>query len=79
MRKPEPGTADEFPPWLQTLQPVFSGIYTADNMDYIQRDAYMTGFSLDMVDIDRLLYYTFITPEGLALHKSGSISTCAVS
>ncbi|HSB71411.1 MAG TPA: HD domain-containing protein [Candidatus Methylomirabilis sp.] len=72
MRKPEPGTADPFPPWLQTLKPVFSGIYTADNMDYIQRDAYMTGFSLDMVDIDRLLYYTFITPEGLALHKSGS-------
>src|SRR5574342_5360 len=72
MRKPEAGTGDQMLPWLQTLQPVFSGIYTADNMDYIQRDAYMTGFSLDMVDIDRLLYYTFITPEGLALHKSGS-------
>ena len=72
IRMPEPGVPDQFPPWLQTLKPVFSGIYTADNMDYIQRDAYMTGFSLDMVDIDRLLYYTFITPEGLALHRSGS-------
>lgn len=71
MRKPDP-TADQMPAWLKTLQPVFSGIYTADNMDYIQRDAYMTGFSLDMVDIDRLLYYTFVTREGLALHKSGS-------
>jgi len=72
MRKPTPGIADRVPRWLQTLQPVFSGIYTADNMDYIQRDAYMTGFSLDMVDIDRLLYYTFVTDKGLTLHKSGS-------
>ena len=72
MRKPEPGAAELAPRWLQTLQPVFSGIYTADNMDYIQRDAYMTGFSLDMVDIDRLLYYTFVTDKGLTLHKSGS-------
>ncbi len=72
MRKPDPGAADQMPRWLQTLQPVFSGIYTADNMDYIQRDAYMTGFSLDMVDIDRLLYYTFVTEKGLTLHKSGA-------
>jgi hypothetical protein len=71
MRRPE-GGVERLPGWLRTLQPIFSGIYTADNMDYIQRDAYMTGFSLDLVDIDRLLYYTFVTPEGLALHKSGS-------
>jgi len=71
IRRPDAG-ADRLPGWLRTLQPIFSGIYTADNMDYIQRDAYMTGFSLDLVDIDRLLYYTFVTPEGLALHKSGS-------
>ena len=72
MRKPETGATNQVPRWFQTLQPVFSGIYTADNMDYIQRDAYMTGFSLDMVDIDRLLYYSFITEKGLTLHKSGS-------
>lgn len=72
MRKPDPGAVEQVADWLQTLQPVFSGIYTADNMDYIQRDAYMTGFSLDMVDIDRLLYYTFVTDKGLTLHKSGS-------
>jgi HD superfamily phosphohydrolase len=71
IRRPEAG-AERMPAWLRTLQPVFSGIYTADNMDYIQRDAYMTGFSLDLVDIDRLLYYTFATKDGLTLHKSGS-------
>jgi HD superfamily phosphohydrolase len=31
----------------------------------------MTGFSLDMVDIPRLRYYTFFTSEGLTLHQSG--------
>jgi HD superfamily phosphohydrolase len=31
----------------------------------------MTGFSLDMVDIPRLRYYTFFTKEGLTLHQSG--------
>jgi hypothetical protein len=31
----------------------------------------MTGFSLDMVDIPRLRYYTFFTKKGLTLHQSG--------
>ena len=59
------------PRWLQLLRQLFSGIYTVDNLDYVQRDAYMTGFSLDMVDIPRLRYYTFFTKEGLTLHHSG--------
>ena len=42
-----------------------------DNLDYVQRDAYMTGFSLDMIDMPRLRYYTFFTPDGLTLHQSG--------
>lgn len=59
------------PRWLQLLRQLFSGIYTADNLDYVQRDAFMTGFSLDMVDIPRLRYYTFFTEEGITLHQSG--------
>ncbi|HWQ70216.1 MAG TPA: HD domain-containing protein [Patescibacteria group bacterium] len=65
------GSAAGFPEWLLALRPLFSGIYTVDNLDYVQRDAYMTGFSLDMVDIERLLLYTFFTPKGLTLHKAG--------
>lgn len=57
--------------WLQLLRQLFSGVYTVDNLDYVQRDAYMTGFSLDMVDIPRLRYYTFFTGDGLTLHQSG--------
>ncbi len=59
------------PLWLRFLRQLFSGIYTVDNLDYVQRDAYMTGFSLDMVDMDRLRFYTFFTEKGLTLHKAG--------
>lgn len=59
------------PRWLQLAGQLFSGIYTVDNLDYVQRDAYMTGFSLDMVDIPRLRYYTFFTKDGITLHQSG--------
>jgi HD superfamily phosphohydrolase len=62
---------EKHPRWLELLRQLFSGIYTVDNLDYVQRDAYMTGFSLDMVDIPRLRYYTFFTEEGLTLHQSG--------
>ena len=31
----------------------------------------MTGFSLDIVDITRLRYYTFFSPDGLVLHQAG--------
>lgn len=59
------------PKWLKFLQQLFSGIFTVDNLDYVQRDAYMTGFSLDFVDIKRLLFYTFFTEKGLTLHQTG--------
>ena len=62
------------PRWLQLLRQLFSGIYTVDNLDYVQRDAYTTGFSVDIVDIARLRYYSFFTGDGLTLHQAG-IST----
>jgi HD superfamily phosphohydrolase len=62
---------DSAPRWLQLLRQLFSGIYTVDNLDYVQRDAFMTGFSLDIVDIDRIRFYTFFTKEGLTLHQAG--------
>jgi HD superfamily phosphohydrolase len=59
------------PQWLQMLRQLFSGIYTVDNLDYVQRDAYMTGFALDIVDITRLRFYTLFTKDGLTLHQAG--------
>jgi len=61
-----------YPPWLILLRQLFSGIYTVDNLDYVQRDAYMTGFSIDIIDIKRLCFYTFFTKEGLTLHQAGN-------
>jgi HD superfamily phosphohydrolase len=59
------------PRWLVFLQPLLSGIYTVDNLDYVLRDAYLCGVAVGPVDIDRLMYYTFFTDKGLTLHKSG--------
>ncbi len=69
-KEPEPDESRK-PQWLRFLQQLFSGIYTVDNLDYVQRDAYMTGFSLDIVDMKRLLFYSFFTDNGLTLHQSG--------
>ena len=66
-----PAPAPKQPRWLAFLQPLLSGIYTVDNLDYVLRDAYMCGVAVGPVDIDRLMYYTFFTDKGLTLHKSG--------
>ncbi len=69
-KPPELNTVDK-PKWLRFVQQLFSGIYTVDNLDYVRRDAYMTGFSIDIVDIDRILFYSFFSGEGLTLHQAG--------
>ncbi len=67
----QPASTAKKPPWLVFLQPLLSGIYTVDNLDYVMRDAYMCGVAIGAVDIDRLMYYTFFSDKGLTLHKSG--------
>ena len=59
------------PRWLRLLKPVLAGVYTADNLDYVLRDAYMCGVAIGPVDLDRLLHYSFITEHGLTLHTAG--------
>ena len=70
IKKPE-SERKEQPGWLYLLRQLFSGVYTVDNLDYVQRDAYMTGFSIDIVDMQRLRFYTFFTERGLTLHQMG--------
>jgi HD superfamily phosphohydrolase len=60
------------PPWLSFLKPLMSGIYTADNLDYVLRDSYMCGVAVGPVDLDRLIHYSFFTAEGLTLDRSGT-------
>ncbi len=64
-------TPRKYPKWLLFLQPLLSGIYTVDNMDYVLRDSYMCGVAIGPVDIDRLIHYSFLTDKGLTLHRAG--------
>jgi HD superfamily phosphohydrolase len=60
------------PKWLRFLQPLTSGIYTFDNLDYVSRDSYMCGVAVGPIDRQRLIHYSFFSPKGLTLHKSGN-------
>lgn len=70
LKDPQKNSA-RYPRWLVYLQPILGGIYTADNMDYVLRDSYMCGVAVGPVDIRRLIHYTFLTDQGLTLHKAG--------
>jgi HD superfamily phosphohydrolase len=58
------------PRWVRWLQPLLSGVFTVDNLDYVRRDAYMTGVAVN-IDVERLRRYTFIGPRGLTLYEPG--------
>ncbi|MGI8608358.1 MAG: HD domain-containing protein [Candidatus Dormibacteria bacterium] len=60
------------PRWLELLKPVLCGSFAADNMDYVPRDAYACGVSIGPVDVRRIIHYTFVSPQGLALHQHGA-------
>ncbi|MCI0347732.1 MAG: HD domain-containing protein, partial [Chloroflexi bacterium] len=49
------------PRWVRWLQPLLSGVFTVDNLDFVRRDAYMTGVSVGQIDVERLRHYAFIT------------------
>ena len=59
------------PKWVRWLAPLLSGVFTVDNLDYVRRDAYLTGVTAGPVDVERLRRYTFISSEGLTLFEPG--------
>jgi hypothetical protein len=69
--RPKEGARDDIPRWLSLLRGLFSGLYTVDNMDFVLRDAYMSGYSQRAFDLDRLLHYSVFTPRGLTIHERG--------
>ena len=62
---------ESHPRWLPFLKPLLSGVFTADNMDYVLRDAYMCGVAVGPIDIERIIYYSFFSERGLTLDRSG--------
>ena len=71
IQRPKSGDAESQPRWLALLRSLLSGIYTIDNMDFVLRDAQMTGYSPRAFDLDRLLHYSFFSPHGLTIHDRG--------
>jgi HD superfamily phosphohydrolase len=68
----KPALADpSMPRWLRLLQPLLSGVFTVDNLDYVRRDAYLIGVSTGPIDVERLRRYSFIGPRGLSLYEPG--------
>ena len=68
----KPALADPtMPRWVRWLAPLLSGVFTVDNLDYVRRDAYLTGVAAGPVDVERLRRYTFIGPDGLTLFEPG--------
>jgi uncharacterized protein len=58
------------PAWVRLLQPLLSGVFTVDNLDYVRRDAFFTGVQVG-IDVERLRRYTFVSEHGLTLYEPG--------
>jgi HD superfamily phosphohydrolase len=69
--RPRDEASEPVPRWLQLLRSLFSGLYTVDNMDFVLRDAYMSGYSTRAFDLDRILHYSAFTPKGLTIYDRG--------
>jgi HD superfamily phosphohydrolase len=59
------------PRWVRWLAPLLSGVFTVDNLDYVRRDAYLTGVTAGPVDVERLRRYTFVGSTGLTMFEPG--------
>ena len=71
IQRPTHDDAGDWPRWLVLLRSLFCGLYTVDNMDFVLRDAYMTGYSHRAYDMERLLRYSFFSDSGLTIHQRG--------
>ena len=59
------------PAWVRWLAPLLSGVFTVDNLDYVRRDAYLTGVTAGPVEAERLRRYVFVSERGLTLYEPG--------
>ncbi|MBM3701328.1 MAG: HD domain-containing protein [Actinobacteria bacterium] len=63
---------ESFPKWIKALKCLFcSKFFTVDNLDYVLRDSYFTGYSRDPLRIDRILFYTSLNTDGLVFASPG--------
>jgi HD superfamily phosphohydrolase len=56
-------------PWKRHFSKILTGLYSADNLDYLVRDSYFCGTrEYGLVDAERFIHSTFMTEEGVTLH-----------
>ena len=66
---------ETFPDWLDALRTFFCcSFFTVDNLDYVLRDSYFTGYSKDPINLERILYYTSISKDGILFSSNGKNS-----
>jgi HD superfamily phosphohydrolase len=58
------------PAWVRVMQPLLSGVFTVDNLDYVRRDAFFTGVRVG-IDVERLRRYAYVSDRGLTLYEPG--------
>jgi uncharacterized protein len=63
-------TDPSMPGWVRALQPLLSGVFTVDNLDYVRRDAFFTGVRVG-IDVERLRRYAYVSERGLTLYEPG--------
>lgn len=63
-------TDPSMPTWVRVLQPLLSGVFTVDNLDYVRRDAFFTGVRVG-IDVERLRRYAYVSERGLTLYEPG--------
>lgn len=57
--------------WKEHFSKIVTGLYSADNLDYLVRDAYFCGTrEYGLVDAERFIHSSFMTEEGLTLHRN---------
>jgi HD superfamily phosphohydrolase len=67
----KPALSDpSMPHWVRLLQPLLSGVFTVDNLDYVRRDAFFTGVRVG-IDVERLRRYAYVSERGLTLYEPG--------
>jgi uncharacterized protein len=71
IQRPNRTEEPEQPRWLELLRSLFCGIYTIDNMDFVLRDAFMTGLSPRAFELQRILHYSSFTDAGLTIQDRG--------
>ncbi|MBA3875946.1 MAG: hypothetical protein C0498_03270 [Anaerolinea sp.] len=63
-------TDPSMPAWIRVLQPLLSGVFTVDNLDYVRRDAFFTGVRVG-IDVERLRRYAYVSERGLTVYEPG--------